>query len=54
MFSRRNLDAVRDIRNGIAIRVDFDFIQRARREGLFRRRPERVHSGGRVYVQDQD
>jgi hypothetical protein len=54
MFSRRKLDAVRDIRDGIAIRVDLDFIQRARREGLICRRPKRAHSEGRVYVQDQD
>src|SRR6266850_7001243 len=54
IFGRRKLDTVRDLCDGIAIRIDFDFIQRARREGLFRRRPERVHSEGRVYVQDQD
>src|SRR5712671_2491827 len=54
IFGGRELGTVGDIRNGIAICVDLDFIQCARREGLFRRRAERADTEGGVYVQDQD
>src|SRR5258705_9008950 len=51
---RRKLGTVGDIRDGIAICVDLDFIQCAGREGLVRCRAERADTEGGVYVQDQD
>jgi len=45
---------VGDVGDGIVVRVDFEFVQRSRREGLFRRGPRRVHAHGRMDVQNEN
>src|SRR5262249_28973806 len=50
----RELHSVCDISQGIAIRVNLEFVESVGREGFGCRAPRRVNAGGRVYVHDQD
>jgi len=54
VFGRGELHVVGDVGDGIVVRVDFEFVQRSRREGLFRRGPRRVHAHGRMDVQNEN
>jgi hypothetical protein len=51
---KRTRYAVRDIGDGVAVRVNLEFIDRFGREGFFRRGPGWVYTGGWMHVHNQD
>src|SRR5208282_657836 len=50
----REAHSVRDIGDGVAVRIDLKFINRLGREGDGGGGPGRVHAGGRMHVKNED